>query len=235
MSKLQTRADGTRVAIALFDLDHTLLDGDSDVLWCDFLLAEGLLDRASFAPRNHAMEAGYRAGTVNAQDFCAFYVSTLAGRTLTEWQPWRARFLAEVIVPRLTPSAHSLVERHRDAGDRLVLTTATNRVLTELTAAHLRIADLLATECETDAEGRFTGRPSGVLNMREGKVTRIQQWLAAQQLDAPALLAEAVFYSDSANDLPLLQAVGRPVVVNADRRLRARAAEAGWPMLDLRG
>lgn len=222
------------MALALFDLDHTLLDGDSDVLWCDFLLAEGLLDRASFAPRNHAMEAGYRAGTVSAQDFCAFYCSTLAGRTLAEWQPWRERFLVEAIVPRLTPAARALVERHRSAGDRLVLTTATNRVLTELTAAHLGIGELLATECEIDAAGRCTGRPLGVLNMREGKVTRLRQWLAGQGLPE-SMLTEAVFYSDSANDLPLLQIVGRPVAVDADARLHAHAVEAGWSVLSLRG
>jgi HAD superfamily hydrolase (TIGR01490 family) len=220
------------VALALFDLDHTLLDGDSDVLWCEFLLAAGQLE-GGFAERNRLMEAQYQAGTVSAQDFCAFYCSTLAGRTLADWQPWRERFLDEVIAPRLTMAARDLVESHRERGDRLVLTTATNRVLTELTARHLDIADLLATECEVGVEGRFTGSPCGVLNMREGKVTRLHDWLREQGL-GPESLRDAVFYSDSANDLPLLQAVGRPVAVNPDARLRVVAAGSGWPLLATR-
>lgn len=223
------------MALALFDLDHTLLDGDSDVLWCDYLLREGVLDTA-FAERNRAMEAQYQAGTVAAADFCAFYVSTLAGRSVAEWQPHRERYLREVIVPRITPAALALVQRHREAGDTLVLTTATNRVLTELTAQHLRMPHLIATECEQDTDGRLTGKPTGVLNMREGKVARLHTWLAEQGLAphaAEATLRDATAYSDSINDLPLLEAVRRPVVTNGDAKLRAIAAERGWPTLDL--
>ena len=217
--------------LALFDLDHTLLSGDSDVLWCEFLMDEGLLDRAGFEPLNADMARRYAEASVSAQDFCDFYVSTLAGRTLEQWRPICQRFLDEVIAPRIPASAHALVETHRARGDRLVLTTATNRVLTELTAQHLRIADLLATEVEV-AGGICTGRTRGVLNMRDGKVARLQAWLAEQSL-APALLATAVFYSDSSNDLPLLLAVGEAVVVDPDPALRRHARSAGWSVLEL--
>lgn len=217
--------------LALFDLDHTLLSGDSDVLWCEFLMDEGLLDRAEFEPLNADMARRYREARVSAREFCAFYVATLAGRTLAEWRPICQRFRDKVIAPRIPPSAHALVESHRARGDRLVMTTATNRVLTELTAQHLCIADLLATEVEIVA-GICTGRPAGVPNMREGKVVRLRAWLAAQQLPA-ALLGEAVCYSDSSNDLPLLQAVGAPVVVDPDPSLRRHAEVVGWPILAL--
>ena len=218
--------------LALFDLDHTLLSGDSDVLWCEFLMDEGVLDRATFAPRNADMARRYAEASVSAQDFCAFYVATLAGRTLAEWRPICRRFLETRIAPLIPRSAYALVESHRARGDRLVLTTATNRVLTEPTAQHLGIADLLATEVEIAADGRCTGRPVGTLNMREGKIARLQTWLAERELPA-ALLAEAVFYSDSSNDLPLLRAVAEPIVVDPDPALRRHAAAAGWAVLEL--
>ena len=217
--------------LALFDLDHTLLTGDSDVLWCEFLMDHGVLDRAEFQPRNDDMARRYREGSVSAEEFCAFYVATLAGRTLHEWRPWRERFLHEIVAPQIPASARELVESHRARGDRVVMTTATNRVLTELTAQHLHIDDLLATEVEI-VDGRCTGRTTGVLNMREGKVTRLHAWLGAQGL-APEAIADAVFYSDSINDLPLLLKVAEPVVVDPDAQLRAHALTAGWPVMHL--
>lgn len=217
--------------LALFDLDHTLLTGDSDVLWCEFLMDNGVLNRAEFKPRNDEMARRYGEGSVSAEEFCDFYVATLAGRTLAQWRPWCERFLSEVVVPRIPPSARELVESHRARGDRLVMTTATNRVLTELTAQHLRIGDLLATEVEL-VDDRCTGRTRGVLNMREGKVTRLRTWLSEQGLPDDAL-TDAVFYSDSSNDLPLLQAAGEPIVVDPDARLRRHAVAAGWPVMEL--
>lgn len=217
--------------LALFDLDHTLLDGDSDVLWCDFLIARGLLDGAVFGPRNAAMDAAYRAGTASPRAFCDFYVSTLAGRSEAEWDPLRRAFLDEVVAPRIPQAAHELVQRHRAAGDRLVLTTATNRCITALTAAHLGIADLIATECEIAPDGRFSGRTAGTLNMREGKVERLRAWLAARG-DGDAALPR-IAYSDSINDLPLLLSVDEPVVVDPDPRLAAEAAARGWRRLNL--
>jgi phosphoserine phosphatase len=173
---------------ALFDLDHTLLSGDSDVLWCDWLMRQGLLERASFEPRNAAMEAGYKAGTVSVHEFSGFYVGTLAGRT-----------------------------------------PAPNRVITELTAAHLGIEHLIATECELGPDGAYTGRVLGQPNMREGKVVRLREWLGARGLALEAL--DSVAYSDSMNDAPLLQAARRAVAVDPDARLAALAAERGWAVL----
>lgn len=218
--------------LTLFDLDHTLLDGDTDVLWCDFLLQRGQLERALFEDKNQRMEREYRAGNVSAQVFCEFYVSTLAGRTRAQWEPLRREFLDAVIVPRIGRAARELVERHRTAGELVVLTTATNRFLTELTAVHLGLPHLIATECEIGDDGCFTGRIAGLLNMRDGKVTRLHEWLSLQRIDLRD--CESTFYSDSINDLPLLQAVRHPVAVNPDMRLAQVAAEHGWPVLQLR-
>ncbi len=218
--------------LAVFDLDHTLLDGDSDVLWCNFLMDEGLLERSRFAPLNEAMERDYRAGTVSTQDFCNFYVGTLAGRSATEWQPWRERFWRERIQPNLYPGTPALLAQHRDRGDTLVLSTATNRFITELTAAGLGVEHLIATECACAADGRFTGHTDGAPNMRAGKIDRLQAWLAPHGLSLAD--ADCAFYSDSMNDLPLLERVRTPVVTNGEARLLAVAAERGWRTLSLR-
>jgi HAD superfamily hydrolase (TIGR01490 family) len=218
--------------LTLFDLDHTLLDGDSDVLWCEFLLERGEIPRDQFEAANRRMAQEYRAGSVSAHAFCEFYVSTLRGRTREQWEPLRRAYFEAQIVPRIAAPALELVERHRGAGELIVLTTATNRFLSELTAVHLGIPHLIATECEFDAQQRFTGRIAGTLNMREGKVARLHEWLAGQQ----ALLHDydTLLYSDSINDLPLFDAVRRRIAVNPDLRLAHHAAEQGWPVLHLR-
>jgi HAD superfamily hydrolase (TIGR01490 family) len=218
--------------LTLFDLDHTLLDGDTDILWCDFLLQRGAIDRAQFEGRNKVLEREYQAGTVSPHVFSEFYVSTLAGHTRATWEPVRREFLDSVIAPRIGRAAHELVARHRSAGEMVVLTTATNRFLAELTAAHLGMPHLIATECEIGVGGHFTGRIAGLLNMRDGKVTRLHEWLTLQRMDLRD--CESTFYSDSINDLPLLSAVRHPVAVNPDLRLAAVAAERGWPVLQLR-
>ena len=217
--------------LALFDLDHTLLSGDSDVLWCEFSMRHGLLPDSHRA-RNAAMEAGYRAGTVSVEAFCNFYVSQLAGRGPADWAPWLQRFLHDEIWPRIPPDALALVESHRIQGHTLVLTTATNRVITTLTAEALAIPHLIATEAAL-VDGCYSGKVAGQPNMRDGKVVRLQAWLADCGLDAAAsnaALSEAWFYSDSSNDLPLLSAVGHPVVIDPDPRLQAHAAAQGWPL-----
>lgn len=219
--------------LALFDLDHTLLDGDSDVLWCDFLMDRGVLDRAAFAARNAAMERDYKAGTVSVQAFSSFYVSTLAGRSPAQWQPLRQAFLDEVVAPRIGPAARRLVRGQQQAGALVVLTTATNRFLTELTAQDLGIQHLIATDCEVAADGTFSGQTQGALNMREGKVVRMHAWLAARGQTLADFDSWA--YSDSANDLPLLGAVQHAVAVRPDARLAAEAAQRGWPTLRLHG
>jgi HAD superfamily hydrolase (TIGR01490 family) len=217
--------------LTLFDLDHTLLHGDSDVLWCEFLMDEGVLERAEFAARNADMEARYKAGTVGVAEFAEFYVGTLAGRAPADWEPLRQRFLGEVVVPRIPGDAMRLVREHLEADDLVVMTTATNRFITELTARHFGIAHLLATEPEV-AAGRFSGRTTGALNMREGKVQRLAEWLASRGTALEAFESRA--YSDSVNDLPLLRAVDHAVAVDPDPRMEAAARQAGWPVLRLR-
>lgn len=218
--------------LVLFDLDNTLLDGDSEVLWVDFLMAQGLLD-ASFAARNTEMDGRYRAGEAEPADFCEFFAATLRGRTPAEWHPVREAFMAQVIGPRISPAARELVQQHIVQGDLLVLTSATSRFLVERTAAELGFEHLIATELAQEADGRFSGRTHGTLNMRGGKVVRLRAWLAERGMTSDGLLQSAFFYSDSINDLPLLLAVGQPVVVDPDARLAAEAQARHWPVLRL--
>ena len=153
--------------IAFFDLDHTLLSADSDVLWCEFLVQHGLLpDPEGFRARNAELARRYDEGSVTPAEFCGFYVSTLGGRTPAFWQPWLSRFVAEAVLPRIPRAACELVERHRAQGETLVLTTATNRVITEPTARHLGFPHLIATEAELGDDGCFSGRTRGVLTDR---------------------------------------------------------------------
>jgi HAD superfamily hydrolase (TIGR01490 family) len=227
-----TRRDGNvaRPRLVFFDLDHTLLAGDSDVLWCDFLVAQGVLQHALFAKRNADIEARYKLGQVDPVEFANFYVSTLAGRTPDHWEVLRQQFMRREIAPRIPHASLDLVAAHQTHGDLVVLTTATNRFLTELTAMHLGFTHMIATEPEL-VGGVFTGKTTGVLNMRAGKVSRLHTWLAAR--GASLEQYDSMAYSDSINDLPLLEAVGTPVAVNADARLADIAAERGWKTMQL--
>jgi HAD superfamily hydrolase (TIGR01490 family) len=216
--------------LALFDLDHTLLSADSDSLWCEFLVDQGLLN-TGFLARSEEIAARYSAGTVIPDEYFGFFAGTLAGYDAAALLPLRKRFLTDRIRPRIPEDARALLQRHRDAGDTLVLTTATNRVISELTAEDLGVDHYICTELE-QSNGRFTGRTAGVVNMRAGKVERMHQWLA--DLGLPErLLAEATFYSDSINDLALLSAVRRPVVVDPDPRLESTAHLRHWKILRL--
>ena len=216
--------------LALFDLDHTLLSGDSDVLWCDFLIDQGLLEARS-RERSDEMAARYAAGTIIPRAYYDFYAGTLAGYEPSNLRALRERFLCEVVRPRIPEDARALLQRHRDAGDTLVLTTATNRVISELTAIDLGMDHYICTELE-QVDGRLTGRTSGDLNMRAGKIVRLRQWLSG--LGQPdRLLKEASFYSDSINDLALLSVVRRPIVVDPDPRLESAAVRKGWAVLRL--
>jgi len=212
--------------LALFDLDNTLLTGDTDVLWCDFLIAQGRLDGATFAAANVDMEQRYQAGRATAAEFCAFYVSLLKGISHHDGELLRQQFFAEWIRPRISDDARALVEKHRAQGDVLILTTATNRFTTELTARDLGIEHLIAIETES-VDSVFTGKTVGVLNMREGKVVRLTHWLQERGW-AESLMREATFYSDSINDLPLLSAVANPVAVDSDAKLAREVESRGW-------
>ena len=215
--------------LALFDLDHTLLDGDSDQLWCDFLIEKGLLDKAIFSAKNEAMARDYKTGAVNVQVFCEFYIGTLTLKAPADWEVIRQEFLSTWIAPRLCAGGKAQIKTHQANGDRVVMTTATNRFITELTAQHLGVQDLIATDAEIQ-KGLFTGKTAGVLNMREGKVTRLKMWCKAQALDWAQL--ETWGYSDSINDLPLLEAVTYATVTQGDVKLRAEAAKRGWPQIE---
>jgi len=216
--------------LAIFDLDGTLLTGDSDTLWCRFLLERGEIDTAQ-AERCAAVAARYAAGTVVPADYCLAQAALLAGRSEDSLKPLREQFLAEVIRPRIPHAARELLLRHRADGDTLLLTTATSRVVSELTATDLGVDAYLCTELEW-ADGRCSGRLVGGPNMRTGKVDRLRAWLA-QRGQPDSVLRRASFYSDSINDLALLSAVGRPVVVDPDPRLATTAMRKGWTVLEL--
>ncbi len=217
------------MSIALFDLDNTLIAGDSDHLWGEFLVEQGLVDADLYRRENDRFYAEYRDGTLDIMEFLRFSLAPLARHDPGRLERLRQRFIDERIVPILLDAAHRLIERHRRAGDRLLIVTATNRFVTAPIAALLGVDDLIATEPEI-RQGRYTGRVQGTPCYREGKVARLREWLDRQGLD----LGESHFYSDSHNDLPLLELVDHPVAVDPDPRLREIARERGWPVVSLR-
>jgi len=215
--------------LALFDLDNTLLDGDSDYLWGRHLVARGVVDADAYESANQAFYDDYRAGRLDIDAFLHFALRPLAENHPEDLLRWREEFLVERIDPIILPAARALVEQHRAAGDTLMIITATNAFVTAPIAARFGIEQLIATEPERVA-GRYTGAVSGVPAFREGKVRRLETWLAEHQTD----LAGSHFYSDSINDLPLLERVAHPVAVDPDPKLRAIARRRDWPLLSLR-
>ena len=217
------------ISLALFDLDDTLLAGDSDYEWGQYLVERGVLDRASYETRNKEFYDRYRAGTLDLEEFLDFQLKPLSWFSRDQLDAWHAGFMASKILPMVRPGARALLDRHRD-GERVII-TATNAFVTGPIAAALGVPHLIATDLET-ADGRFTGQARGTPCFREGKVVRLEQWLAKRGLTL-AEVGETWFYSDSANDLPLLSIVTHPVAVHPDDRLRAHALAAGWPILTL--
>jgi HAD superfamily hydrolase (TIGR01490 family) len=218
------------MSLAIFDLDNTLLAGDSDYLWGCFLGELGVVERASYERENARFYDDYRAGRLDIMAFLAFSLRPLAEHDLQQLQRWHARFMAEKIEPLITPAAERLVATHRDAGDTLLIITATNAFVTAPIAQRLGVPHLIATEPELSG-GRYTGRVAGIPSFREGKVERLQHWLATHG----GTLQGATFYSDSQNDLPLLERVDHPVAVDPDPQLHAVARQQGWPVISLRG
>ncbi|WPL15155.1 Phosphoserine phosphatase [Thiorhodovibrio winogradskyi] len=216
--------------LTIFDLDNTLLDGDSDYLWGRHLIEQGVVDGVDYECKNSTFYADYRNGCLDIDAFLGFSLKPLSEHPLAILQAWRDAFVRDKIEPIILPEARALIEKHRDAGDRLLIITATNRFVTEPIAERLGIADLIATDPEF-LDGRYTGRVAGTPAFQQGKVERLHQWLREQGLT----LAESHFYSDSINDLPLLSAVSHPVAVNPDLQLAAIAHDRGWPILSLRG
>ena len=217
--------------LALFDLDHTLLPIDSDYAWGEFTQTLGWTDRVAFKQRNDEFYAHYVAGTLDVHDYVRFATEAVRLRGAQAAGQAHERFMAEVVRPVIRPAALELVRSHLDAGDIVVIVTATNEFVTRPIAKALGVEHLIAVELERDADGWITGEIAGVPSMREGKVVRVTQWLQAQGLDW--LDVETTFYSDSLNDLPLLERVDHPVATNPDPRLRTIALERGWRILDL--
>lgn len=215
--------------LALFDLDYTLLHGDSDHAWGQYLVERGIRDREEFGRRNDAFWAQYKAGTLDINAYLRFALEPIAGKTPAELKPLHDAFMAEKIAPMIRPAARALVAKH--AGDLMAIVTATNAFVTAPIAAAFGVQTLIACDVEI-VDGRYTGNPSGLPSFREGKITRVESWLASLGKSF-ADFDKVWFYSDSLNDLPLLERVSHPVAVNPDQTLRAHAQTHGWPIIEI--
>jgi HAD superfamily hydrolase (TIGR01490 family) len=218
--------------LALFDLDNTLLACDSDYEWGQFLVDRGVLGREEYEAQNAAFYEQYKSGTLDIHEFLGFALRPLAAHAPADLERWHARFMAERIRPAIGERARALVRGHLEAGDLCAVVTATNSFVTAPIAREFGVAHLVATEPER-IDGRFTGRVLGAPCFREGKIARVESWLAGEGR-ALGEFARSSFYSDSHNDLPLLERVTRPVAVDPDRTLAAEAARRGWPVISLR-
>ena len=221
----------TREVLALFDLDRTLLSNDCDEAWIEFLIEEGVLQRAEFEERNREVVDRYRRGVVGTLEYTEFYVSTLASHSMNRLETWRAEYMRTKILPAISAAARELVDRHLAAGDLTILTTAASRFLTAPIAREFGFEHLIATEPEMRSDV-YTGRVTGIPNMREGKIARLDAWLESHG-HTFAGFRRSWFYSDSRNDIPLLSRVTDPVAVNPDPTLAALAAERGWQALTI--
>jgi HAD superfamily hydrolase (TIGR01490 family) len=218
--------------LALFDLDNTLLAGDSDFEWAQFLIGKGVLDREVHEARNLEFYEHYKAGTLDIHAFLDFQLAPLSRHPRAELDAWHREFMATRILPAIGRSARALVARHAAQGDLLAIVTATNSFVTGPIAREFGIAHLIATVPEQE-HGRFTGKPRGLPSFREGKITRVEAWLESLGLWWGSF-GRSHFYSDSLNDLPLLEKVTDPVAVDPDPTLEAHARKAAWPVISLR-
>ncbi|WP_286973942.1 HAD family hydrolase [Pseudomonas sp.] len=215
--------------LALFDLDNTLLGGDSDHAWGDYLCERGILDGVAYKARNDEFYQDYLAGTLNLTEYLNFSLEILGRTEMAQLQTWHQEFMRDCVEPIILAKGEALLAEHRAAGDKILIITATNRFVTAPIAKRLGVETLLATECEM-LDGRYTGRTTDVPCFKEGKVTRLQRWLEENNMT----LQDSSFYSDSMNDLPLLEQVTRPVAVDPDPKLRAEAEKRGWEIISLR-
>lgn len=218
--------------LALFDLDNTLLAGDSDHAWGQFLCDRGVVDRHEYEARNDEFYRHYKAGTLDNDAFLAFVLAPLARMSRAELDALHADFMRDCIAGMMLPAAQALVRQHLDAGDLVAIVTATNAFVTGPISRAFGVSHLIAT-IPAQENGRFTGRPRGTPAFREGKVVRVELWLESLALHWNCF-ASSHFYSDSLNDLPLLTKVSHPVAVDPDPTLKAHAEAAGWPVLSLR-
>jgi HAD superfamily hydrolase (TIGR01490 family) len=218
--------------LALFDLDNTLLTGDSDYEWGQFLVDRGVLERAAYEAQNRAYYEQYVEGTLDIHEYLGFALRPLAQHSAQELKRWHAEFMRDRITPMITSAARALVRKHAQRGDLCAVVTATNSFVTWPIAREFGVPHLIATEPEC-RDGRFTGRVAGTPCFRDGKVRRLEEWLAGQGKRL-ADFSDSVFYSDSRNDLPLLNRVSRPIAVDPDDALAAEAARRGWAVISLR-
>ncbi|MDO8267180.1 MAG: HAD family hydrolase [Moraxellaceae bacterium] len=228
---MSSKKVNARRKLALFDLDHTLIPIDSDYEWGEFTIALGWCDATEFKRRNAEFFEQYRAGTLDVHDYVRFATQAIRTQGAIKSEAAHARFMGEVVQKVITAQARALVQQHRAAGDELVIVTATNEFVTRPIAEAFGVRELIAVELERDALGWPTGEIKGTPSAREGKVVRMAQWLAARNLGWDDV--ETTFYTDSMNDLALLEKATHPVATNPDERLRALATERGWRILDL--
>lgn len=217
--------------LALFDLDHTLIPFDSDYEWGEFTIALGWCDGHEFKRRNAEFFAHYQAGTLDVHDYVRFATQAIREQGAAKSIAAHDQFMRDIVQRGIKAQALALVKQHQAAGDQVVIVTATNEFVTRPIATAFGVTELIAVELERDAHGLLTGEIRGTPSFREGKVTRVQQWLADRGLDWDTV--ETTFYTDSLNDLPLLEKVTHPVATNPDDRLRAIATERGWRILEL--
>lgn len=217
------------MALAIFDLDNTLLAGDSDYLWGTFLTERGVVDEEEFERENERFYREYKEGRLDIYEFLRFSFRPLRANRREDLERWRQDFLSEKIDPIILPKARELVAHHRDAGDDLLIVTATNEFVTAPIAERLGIDNLIAT-VPAQSNGHYTGEVAGTPSFQEGKVKRLMDWLRGTSTN----LAGSTFYSDSHNDIPLLERVDHPVAVDPDEHLRRHAGEHGWPIVSLR-
>lgn len=215
--------------LALFDLDNTLLAGDSDFEWAQFLIEQGVLDREVYEARNNEFYDQYKNGTLDIHEFLDFQLKPLSRHPRSVLDEWHARFMRAKILPIVRSRARELVAQHR--GDLCAIVTATNSFVTAPIAREFGIANLIATE-PAHAGGEFTGEVMGTPAFREGKIARLEEWLAGRGQSLQSFV-RSTFYSDSLNDLPLLERVTHPVAVDPDDTLRSEAVKRGWPVISL--
>lgn len=221
----------SKPGVAFFDLDHTLIPFDSDHAWGAYTTQLGWTGGPEFDARNDGFYAQYKAGTLNIHEYARFATTAIRAQGEAASTAAHARFMREVVQPGLRAEAHALLQQHRDAGDALVIVTATNAFVTQPIAQALGVTELIAVDLQRGADGWYTGDIQGTPSFREGKVTRCEQWLAARGWGWADV--RSAFYSDSINDLFLLEKVDQPVATNPDPRLRQLAHERGWRILDL--
>lgn len=218
--------------LVLFDLDNTLLAGDSDFQWAQFLIEQRVLDREVYEARNIEFYEQYKEGTLDIHEFLDFQLKPLSRHPRSQLDAWHQEFMQQKILPLITPQARELVKRHMLGNNLCVIITATNRFVTGPIARALGISHLIATEPE-QVNDEFTGQVFGLPCFREDKIARLESWLDEHNLTWMSFL-ESWFYSDSLNDLPLLNKVTHPVAVDPDATLKAHAEENGWPIISLR-